>query len=650
MSSLATLLLAAAALAHPSASGQPPVVSSGDTPPPTPYQVMVAEHARLTDVRTIERAIASGDTVLQRLAARALGRTDNERWALMLERLMSSPAVSVRLEAVRAAAQLKSAMMVMHERSFPFSKEPSPLVRAELYETFGRGGVDPARVETTLLAGLEDASLVVQRGAARGLEVHLRRNARSYKASPLALAAMAGGVVRINDSETRYSLLLALNSAGHRDSAAVRAGLADRDPDVRRVAVMLGRVWVTDTSALVRWQALRAAGTCDRAQQQLTDRSEHVRLLAIDMLGTLKCDAAPLRKLTGSTVPWRTRAHAVFALTYADSAAARDAVRALATSPTWQARAWAARAARRLGDSALLHTLTRDANPNVRVDALTTTPEAVAALESNHAGLLLQAATILKKRGASATRAELDAAVTAFERISRTKPLRWRDAREVLLPFIIEADRSHGAYGGAWLTQWARDGDPVIQRMAMEAVPAFAPQQSGATLFVPPLQPPPFPSEAELRALDGATAVLTVRGVGRVELSLHSDVAPAAVFTFVSLARAGRYNGTTWHRIVPNFVVQGGSPGADEYDPTTPYFMRDEVGARNVRGSFGISTRGRDTGDGQLYINLVNNQRLDHDYTVFATTIRGLDVIDRIQEGDVIESVVIRSAVRGGGK
>jgi cyclophilin family peptidyl-prolyl cis-trans isomerase len=70
--------------------------------------------------------------------------------------------------------------------------------------------------------------------------------------------------------------------------------------------------------------------------------------------------------------------------------------------------------------------------------------------------------------------------------------------------------------------------------------------------------------------------------------------------------------------------------------------MRDEVGlARNARGTFGISTRGRDTGDGQIYINLIDNFHLDHDYTVFARTVRRLDVIDRIQEGDVIESIRI---------
>ena len=71
--------------------------------------------------------------------------------------------------------------------------------------------------------------------------------------------------------------------------------------------------------------------------------------------------------------------------------------------------------------------------------------------------------------------------------------------------------------------------------------------------------------------------------------------------TFAQLAERNAFNGLTWHRIVPNFVLQGGSPGADEYDALTPTFMRDEVGfARNARGTFGISTRGRDTGDGQI--------------------------------------------------
>jgi cyclophilin family peptidyl-prolyl cis-trans isomerase len=94
--------------------------------------------------------------------------------------------------------------------------------------------------------------------------------------------------------------------------------------------------------------------------------------------------------------------------------------------------------------------------------------------------------------------------------------------------------------------------------------------------------------------------------------------------------------------VVPNFVLQGGSPGADEYDALTPQFMRDELGfTSNERGTFGISTRGHDTGDGQIFVNLIDNWRLDHTYTVFARVLSGMDVVDRILEGDVIETIRI---------
>ena len=93
---------------------------------------------------------------------------------------------------------------------------------------------------------------------------------------------------------------------------------------------------------------------------------------------------------------------------------------------------------------------------------------------------------------------------------------------------------------------------------------------------------------------------------------------------------------------MPNFVVQGGSPGANEYMGTSRY-MRDEVGpqASHIRGAVGISTRGGDTGDAQLFIDLVDNPRFDHRYTVFAQVLNGAELVDSILEGDVIESIVI---------
>jgi cyclophilin family peptidyl-prolyl cis-trans isomerase len=145
----------------------------------------------------------------------------------------------------------------------------------------------------------------------------------------------------------------------------------------------------------------------------------------------------------------------------------------------------------------------------------------------------------------------------------------------------------------------------------------------------------------DLRRLASPRARITIAGVGIVDLALFTKEAPATVLRFVHLAETGYYNGLTFHRIVPNFVIQGGSPGANEYIGDA-WFMRDELGLwPHVRGAVGISTRGRDTGDAQIFVDTVDNPRLDHEYTVFAQVLNGIDIVDRILEGDVIERVEI---------
>ena len=109
------------------------------------------------------------------------------------------------------------------------------------------------------------------------------------------------------------------------------------------------------------------------------------------------------------------------------------------------------------------------------------------------------------------------------------------------------------------------------------------------------------------------------------------------------MLKSGYYDGLTFHRIVSNFVIQGGSPHANEYSGDGPY-MRDEVGlTAHARGTVGVSTRGRDTGDAQFFINLVDNPRLDFEYTVFGTVDpRDMPAVDAIVEGDRIRSVVLQ--------
>lgn len=124
-------------------------------------------------------------------------------------------------------------------------------------------------------------------------------------------------------------------------------------------------------------------------------------------------------------------------------------------------------------------------------------------------------------------------------------------------------------------------------------------------------------------------------------MRLFPSEAPVTSARFVRLARSGYYNRLTFHRVVPAFVIQGGSPGANEYVGDAPY-ARDELGMLpHLRGTVGISTRGRDTGDMQIFVNLVDNPRLDHGYTVFAEVDEGMDAIDEALEGAVIERVEV---------
>jgi len=105
----------------------------------------------------------------------------------------------------------------------------------------------------------------------------------------------------------------------------------------------------------------------------------------------------------------------------------------------------------------------------------------------------------------------------------------------------------------------------------------------------------------------------------------------------------GYYNGLTFHRVVPNFIAQAGSPAANEFMGVSRY-LRDEVGpmANHVYGAIAMSTRGRDTGDGQFFIDLADLPRFDRDYTVFGYVSIGMDLIDNLLEGAKIKGISLR--------
>ena len=108
---------------------------------------------------------------------------------------------------------------------------------------------------------------------------------------------------------------------------------------------------------------------------------------------------------------------------------------------------------------------------------------------------------------------------------------------------------------------------------------------------------------------------------------------------FLERVDAGFYDGLIWHRVVSNFVIQGGDPRGDGWGSDGEN-VRDEINAvRYGRGTLGMPKAGKDTGGCQLFITHVPTPHLDGNYTVFGRVVSGLDVIDAIEVGDAILSI-----------
>ena len=135
----------------------------------------------------------------------------------------------------------------------------------------------------------------------------------------------------------------------------------------------------------------------------------------------------------------------------------------------------------------------------------------------------------------------------------------------------------------------------------------------------------------------------TDRGVIEIELAIID--APLTVANFLALARSGFFDGVAIHRVVPDFVAQGGDPRGDgEGGPG--YTIRDEINMRPyLRGTVGMALDGPDTGGSQFFITHSPQPHLDGHYTAFGHVVAGMDVVDRLALGDVIQRVRVRDGV-----
>ena len=128
---------------------------------------------------------------------------------------------------------------------------------------------------------------------------------------------------------------------------------------------------------------------------------------------------------------------------------------------------------------------------------------------------------------------------------------------------------------------------------------------------------------------------------GDIEVELFFDIAPMTVLNFIELANSGFYNGLLFHRVVPNFVVQGGDPRGDGWGGPDWYIRCEYSTERYKRGSLGVATSGKDTGGSQFFITLSPQPHLDSRYTVFGEVTKGMELADLIVKGDLISKITI---------
>jgi cyclophilin family peptidyl-prolyl cis-trans isomerase len=425
-------------------------------------------------------------------------------------------------------------------------------------------------------------------------------------------------------------------------------------------------------------KAAPAAQWRQRLLQVLADPLPGVRAAAVEAAGLWLPDRelgeALAARAAGSLgaafpVPVRERGLAVVALATGAHPRARELAAAAAGAAEADLRAHSAEAAGLLSDAELLSRLASDPSPVVREAALTARlafalpPAAAAARQGQRAKP--------ERHPAGGAAAGTEAAAIAALALAdadegvRAVVLDWL-AEHPLLPLkalsdaVAAALRDSSVEAGlaaikalaargeaqplergaavAVLENLAGDLPYVLRREAGRGlarlgrpVPAPGPADNGKT-------PETYRDIVTRTRLPRLVEIRTARGTLRVRLACSQ--APLTCLNFLALAGQGFFTGSSFHRVVPDFVIQGGDPRGDGYGGPG-YTIRDEINRlRYARGVVGMALAGPDTGGSQFFVTLSPQPHLDGGFTAFGEVVAGGEALDSIVAGERIESVV----------
>jgi cyclophilin family peptidyl-prolyl cis-trans isomerase/HEAT repeat protein len=618
---------------------------------------------------TIHRAL-DGDAELRRRAAMVLGQVGDAAGAATLESLLGDPDPSVR----RAAA------FALGELGQDGIRRGAPALLGAVLD--GDRATGRLAVEGLAKSGatLESVAARLFEGPAGEVLPRLlpslfrfRRDAGPEELETLRRFAEAG--LEEEDPELRSMAAYAFaRDADPASAPYLRPLLADPDPWVRGWAARaLGSVG--DRSDLPRLRplldgpeagpiihALRAgrqlvdAGAAappddwrPRLLELFADPRPGVRLTAIEAAGAWLLDdalGAELARLAEEG-EGRERELALLALAAGEDPRAALLLLRFADSSDPVLRARAAEAAGLYHSFDVVERLAEDPEPRVRRAALETHLAAAEVVEPEAAAEVAREALADPDPAVRATalgwaeenpELEMETLLAALAASRRDRILDARLAAVAALRARATAEPLERGAIVAVLEEVALDADHLVRREAADALAVLdrEPPDPGPVSTRKPVQV--YREIVQRTAAPRRVELVTERGT--VVLELDCPRAPLTCLNFLQLAAQGFYDGLTFHRVVPDFVVQGGDPRGDGWGGPG-YTIRDEINRlRYDRGVVGMALSGPDTGGSQFFVTLSPQPHLDGGYTAFGRVISGVEVLDLIIQGDRILRVV----------
>lgn len=542
--------------------------------------------------------------------------------------LLSDPEAGVRSSAIAALGKLADPVAAT-AMARPLLRDGDDEVRAEAATAMHRcRQLARARDAMAVLPPLTDEDLAGLRSALADGGVAARRAAIYYFARNLdkRVLELAPDLLRDADLWVRLYAVMALRRVGDASAApTLLAATADPEYTVRVAAV----------------QAIDVLKQAEALPQKLsTDPSMHVRAAVATAYGNSSKVAEPqLVNLWLGDASAMVRASALAALAGRQKLTAVLLLTTAAGDRNAEIRATAMSSSAVLGlttveAAAILQRGIADSAPRVRVAALEQLGEIPSGWAYNAIKAAL-AAPSLAERGTAAgvlsARHEPDRVDIAWQAYQSSGDYRWRDMRQALLD-VLATDMS--AQSTDHLRAAARDSVLTVAKRARALLTA-----RGVTdLPVLPVEQFAYSPFRELRfAKNPVVALATTRGTFEVEC--FATDAPIHVASFIGLVKKGTYDGLPWHRVVSDFVIQGGDPEGSGWGDAG-FSLRAEINQRRFeRGTLGMP-RGEDfdSGGSQLFFNHIPTPHLDGQYTVFGQIRSGEELIDQIEQGDLITS------------